>query len=44
LDQAPLNAWEEAHIGVNAVEMLQSGDWINRSLEGKPTTRERSLL
>lgn len=36
LGQAPVEQWDEAHTGINAIEMLNNGDWINLYFGGEP--------
>ena len=36
LDQQPIHQWDEARTGVNAVEMLENGDYINLHFGGEP--------
>ena len=34
----PIRLWDESRNAVNAIEMLQNGDYIIRSYENKPET------
>lgn len=38
LGSAPLNEWDESRNGVNAIEMLQNGDYVNLYYDGQPDT------
>ena len=38
LGQHPVSPWDEARMGVNAIEMLQNGDWVNLHYAGQPDT------
>ncbi len=38
LGSEPLNEWDESRNGVNAIEMLQSGDYVNLYYGGEPDT------
>lgn len=38
LGSAPLNEWDESRNGVNAIEMLQNGDYVNLYYGGEPDT------
>ncbi len=38
LGQHPISPWDEARMGVNAIEMLQNGDWVNLHYFGQPDT------
>ena len=36
LDRQPIAEWDEARVGINAVEIWRTGDWINPYFAGKP--------
>ena len=36
LGDTPIEQWDEAHTGINAIEMLQTGDYINLYFGGEP--------
>lgn len=36
LGSTPIEQWDEAHTGINAIEMLQTGDYINLHYGGAP--------
>lgn len=36
LGQQPIHQWDEARTGINALEMLQNGDWVNLHFAGQP--------
>ncbi len=36
LSDQPVHQWDEARTGINAIEMLQNGDWINLHFGGQP--------
>lgn len=36
LGSTPIEQWDEAHTGINAIEMLQTGDYINLYFGGEP--------
>ena len=36
LGNQPIHQWDEARTGINAIEMLQNGDWINLYFGGEP--------
>ncbi|MGE5317095.1 MAG: ArnT family glycosyltransferase, partial [Chloroflexota bacterium] len=38
LGSEPLNEWDESRNGVNAVEMIQNGDYVNLYYAGEPDT------
>lgn len=40
LGDHPIHAWDEARVGVKAIEMLQNGDWINPHYAGEPDSWE----
>lgn len=36
LNDQPIHQWDEARTGINAIEMLQNGDWINLHFADQP--------
>lgn len=38
LGQHPLSPWDESRNAINAIEMLQNGDWLNLHFCGQPDT------
>lgn len=36
LGDHPIQDWDEARHGINAIEMLQNGDWVNLHFKGRP--------